>query len=83
MRTRLLTSDARVELLTHDTDVALQLALAAAHNDFSDSTVQARLNDVVSAASRHVLRSHTIALAGVAFSPDGNYVLGGGGTPNR
>jgi WD40 repeat protein len=77
LRTRLLVSDARVELLTNDADAALPLALAAAQNDFGDPTVQAMLNDVVSAASRHVLRGHTTAVAGVAFSPDGQMALSG------
>jgi WD40 repeat protein len=74
---RLLASDARVALDSSDTDTALTLAMAAAYNDYSVAETQSVLDHAHAAASRHVFLGHEGTVSGVAFSPDGQYVLSG------
>lgn len=76
-----LAASAKEALLTHNTDLAVALALEAYSVDDPPVEVEQVLAEAIYApGTRHVLAGHGGPVGCAAYSPDGRYVLSGGGS---
>jgi WD40 repeat protein/DNA-binding SARP family transcriptional activator/tRNA A-37 threonylcarbamoyl transferase component Bud32 len=77
-----LATSAQEALLTHNTDLAILLALEA--NTIPDPPIEARqalAASVYAPGTRRVLTGHQDSVNSVAITPDGRYAVSGGGRP--